>query len=318
MKSILVLSINSLLMFSGASQNSTKDVSANTLPRQIPMVVPVVPLVVGVAPSRSGSSDSVETRVAKQEPIPLIVKSEHVVPEFAPDLPATFLNLAKTTPVRPTIFDGTEYGESVERLVPREPRAKHFLRQSENPRSIDKERQSSLDVDETEKTSSDFGIEEGFKYVVSAIETLPTHPAVEEAVQHIDSWAQEAKAGFMGYWERLSSLWRKESKTVGHKLFDVADAYSHRFFTLLRVKETDHPVLAAKVTRIILAMGLSLTLVFLIFGLALQLQKSIVARAHEEAGKQQPRIVQGEQLFFAMPYPHSQSVTDNIVVVDRE
>jgi hypothetical protein len=157
------------------------------------------------------------------------------------------------------------------------------------------------------------GLKESMDYVVSAIETLPSHPVVQNIESHVNNWAQETRAGFMGYWSKIQSLWKSESKSVGNKLFEAADAYSHRFFTLLHVKESEHPVLAAKVTRIIVAMGLSLTLVFVIFGLALQLQKSIIAKAHEEAGKQEPRMRPDdrEQLFFAMPYPQS----GNIVVV---
>ena len=321
MKAFLALSINSFLIVSGSSVNSGRVALSKTAVGTVPVVVAAPKTSDGVSASHPPAV--VDKKAPQAVAIPLISKTEGNVPEFVTDLPATLLHLEQTGPLRfsvagPKVFDGTEYGESVERLVPQGPRAKHFLRQSESPRTLEKDRrsvQSSLDVDES-AAADEFGIEEGVKYVVSAIETLPTHPAVEEAVKHVDNWAQEAKAGFLGYWERLSSLWKKESKNVGNKLFEAADAYSHRFFTLLHVKESDHPVLAAKITRIILAMGLSLTLVFLIFGLALQLQKSIVARAHEEAGKQQPRIVQGEQLFFAMPYPQAQSGNDNIVVVE--
>ena len=213
------------------------------------------------------------------------------------------------------IFDGTEYAESPEQLIPRGVRSKHFLRQSDLTRSLETEQKaihSTIDVDETDT----LGIGAGIDYIASVVETLPTDPAVEQ----VDTWAQETRAGFMGYLEKLTGLWKKESKTVGKKLFEAADGYSHRFFNLLHVKEAEHPVLAAKITRIILAMTISLTLVFVIFGLALHLQKQIVARAHEEAGKQQPRSGAaanggGEQLFFAMPYPHVRE-DGHIVIVE--
>jgi hypothetical protein len=211
----------------------------------------------------------------------------------------------------PLILDGTEYAASEEHFNPQGVRTKHFLRQSEAPHTIESERksvQSTLDVDET--FASD--VEEGLDYIVSAIETIP-------AVETVDTWAQETRAGFMGYIEKVAGLWKKESKSVGNKLFEAADGYSHRFFNLLHVKESDHPVLAAKMTRIILAMTLSLALVFVIFGLALHLQRSIVAKAHEDASKQQPRLPSqangGEQLFFAMPYPHIRE-DGNIVIVE--
>ena len=214
--------------------------------------------------------------------------SESSIPPFAPEVPKELLKVeSETAGVRSAakrvfVMDGTELGHSVEHVVPKSDKTKHFLRQSE--------------LSSKEEVSDDFGLGKGIDFIVSSAEAIPTHPVVEE----VDSWAQETRAGFMGYFEKLSSIWRKESKSVGNKLFEAADAYSHRFFTLVHVKESDHPVLAAKVTRIIVAMGLSLTLVFVIFGIALHLQKSIVARAHEEASKQLPR----EQLFFAMPYQH--------------
>ena len=264
------------------------------------------------------------------EAIKPLVDGYKEVPAFAPRGPATLLAMEPLTKVKtpeagPKLIDGTEYGESPEHLGPR---AKHFLRRSDNPATFEKDRkttQSTLDVDETEQLLEGAmkdgieGLRESMDYVVSAIEALPNHPAVKEMESQVDNWAQETKAGFMGYWDRIQSLWKSESKSVGNKLFEAADAYSHRFFTLLHVKESDHPVLAAKVTRIIVAMGLSLTLVFVIFGLALQLQKSIIAKAHEEAGKQEPRLRVGddrEQLFFAMPYPQTSSANGNIVVVE--
>jgi hypothetical protein len=260
--------------------------------------------------------------------IPQISGSKLGLPPFAPVTPVTLLAVEPTVsnalPAAPKLIDGTEYAASKEHQVPR---AKHFLRKSDSSSIIDKDRktsQSSLDVDETEEALDAAlkegmeGLKESMDYVVSTIETLPSHPAVKDMEAQVDNWAQETKAGFKGYIERIESLWKSESKSVGNKLFEAADAYSHRFFTLLHVKESDHPVLAAKVTRIIVAMGLSLTLVFLIFGLALQLQKSIIAKAHEEAGKQEPRLRPGddrEQLFFAMPYPQTQS-NGNIIVVE--
>ena len=250
----------------------------------------------------------------------------HTIPDFKPQVPVKLLKLEPVVSVRISgtaplkVFDGTEYGESKEHLGPR---SKHFLRKADAPVVIDKDRKtvhSSLDVDESDMELSQAfqdtidGLKESVDYVVSAIETLPTHPAIKEAETHVDNWAQETRAGFMGYWERLEGLWKKESKSVGKKLFEAADAYSHRFFNLLHVQETDHPVLAAKVTRIIVAMGLSLTLVFVIFGLALQLQKSIIAKAHEEASKRPED--NREQLFFAMPYPPTTgTASSNIVVV---
>jgi hypothetical protein len=245
------------------------------------------------------------------------------VPVFRPDGPKSPLKLEPLSPMKveiPKVFDGTEYGESKEYEGMR---SKHFLRKSDPPVVLEKDRksvQSSLDVDESNDELNQAlqetveGLKESIDYVVSAIETLPNHPMVLEAQDHVDNWAQETKAGFMGYWERIQSVWKKESRSVGIKLFEAADGYSHRFFNLLHVKESDHPVLAAKVTRIIVAMGLSLTLVFVIFGLALQLQKSIIAKAHEDARQRTPGDVDDrEQLFFAMPYPQS-----NIVVVESD
>ena len=211
----------------------------------------------------------------------------------------------------PHVMDGTEYGESTETASRN---SKHFLRKPGKIEAHESHRefsQSTLDVDESFAKDVDDGIE----YLMSTFENLPQ-------VQVVDSWAQETRAGFMGYMDSLKKLWDKESKSVGNKLFEAADGYSHRFFNLLHVKESDHPVIAAKMTRIILAMTISLALVFVVFGLALHLQKSIVARAHEEAGKQQPRLPgqnnvgEGEQLFFAMPYPHIRD-DGKVVIVDK-
>ena len=309
MRNIIAVLCNIGLVASSANQNSTvSPVSTN-----------------GTVEKSSNTSEFVAI-----EKIAPLAGGDTVLTQFAPEAPVTLLSLESTVKVKaaesgPTLIDGTEYGESVEHLGPR---AKHFLRKSEVPETFDKDRkstQSSLDVDETEQMLEGAmkegleGLRESMDYVVSAIETLPSHPAVKRMEAQVDNWAQETKAGFMGYWKRIESLWKSESKSVGNKLFEAADAYSHRFFTLLHVKESEHPVLAAKVTRIIVAMGLSLTLVFVIFGLALQLQKSIIAKAHEEAGKQEPRLRPAddgrEQLFFAMPYPQT-SANGNIVVVE--
>ena len=255
-------------------------------------------------------SAKVRSNQADNEPLsPAIIQSlsmalsgklaDPQIPQFAPEVPREFLefeseNSTRVVPTRVLIIRGTEFGNSAEHIVSRSDKPKHhFLRQSELAHSLDE----------------DYGISEGLSNLVSSAErvaeALPTHPVVEQVSAKVDTWAQETRAGFMGYLEKLSLLWETESESVGNKLYEAADAYSHRFFTLVHVKETDHPVLAAKVTRIIVAMGLSLSLVFVIFGVALHLQKSIVARAHEEASKQHPRIDRDrEQLFFAMPYQH--------------
>jgi len=277
-----------------------------------------------VATNGPVSNATNSTKIVAIEKLSPLISGHAEAPAFVPDAPNTLLALESAVQLRPAhsepmVIDGTEYGESKEHLGPR---ARHSLRKSDTPSSFDKDRrttQSSLDVDETEQMLAGAmqegleGLKESMDYVVSAIETLPSHPVVQNIESHVNNWAQETRAGFMGYWSKIQSLWKSESKSVGNKLFEAADAYSHRFFTLLHVKESEHPVLAAKVTRIIVAMGLSLTLVFVIFGLALQLQKSIIAKAHEEAGKQEPRMRPDdrEQLFFAMPYPQS----GNIVVV---
>jgi hypothetical protein len=253
------------------------------------------------------------------------------IPEFKPpeNAPTTLLKLESAEPIRKVnelirlkgipIFDGTEYGESREHIVDdSHTRTKHFLRQTDH--SIGKERsQATLNVDETPLTtlgdSSEFedymshfgdqfyrlgswihqGVSDIYEYLTNSV----FNPAIIEA----DTWAQETRAGFAGYVERLSSVIDKESESVGKKLFEAADAYSHRFFNLVHVKESDHPALAAKMTRIVLAICLSLTLVFIIFAIALHLQRTLVAKAHEEAAKQVPVADQqvAEQLFFAMP-----------------
>jgi hypothetical protein len=185
------------------------------------------------------------------------------------------------------IFDGTEYTESKEHLgLPSETRSKHFLRHPEG-HSIGKERRT-IDVDETpvnliESSSSEFddymshfgdqfdrlaiwvtdGVKAGYDGIVKAYEHFEKSifsPAMIEA----DTWAQETRAGFMGYFDSLSSVVDKESESVGKKLFEVADAYSHRFINLVHVKESHHPALVAKMARIILTIGLSLTLVFIV------------------------------------------------------
>lgn len=303
MRTCFLVLVNSFLALSDVRENSTI-----TGPR----VKPVIPNRQPAAP---------ESPIQKVSEM----RSSDSIARFSPSVPSRPLKLEQVPEMhlnmKASIIDGTEYAESREHLVPREPRSRHFLRKSE-PTGFEKDRkssQSTLDVDESDLESAFQdgidGLKESFDSIVSALETAPTHPAVEEVGKQVDMWAQETRAGFMGYWERLESVWKSESKSVGKKLFEAADAYSHRFFTLVHVKESDHPVLAAKVTRIIVAMGLSLALVFVIFGLALQLQKSIIARAHEEASKQQPQIQEKEKLFFAMPYPQAGS-NGNIVVVE--
>ena len=300
MKLSLVLVFNAGLVLSSGSQNSMD----NEKPKESVFVKPSLASISNLAS---------------------LVAAQSSVPVFKPDGPVKPLKLEPLSQAKVKVFDGTEYAKSREYEGVR---SKHFLRKSDSPVVVDKDRktiQSSLDVDESNdelnqalKETVD-GLKESMDYVVSAIETLPTHPIVKEAQEHVDNWAQETKAGFMGYWERIESIWNKESKSVGKKLFEAADGYSHRFFNLLHVKESDHPVLAAKVTRIIVAMGLSLTLVFVIFGLALQLQKSIIAKAHEEARLRTPGDIMDdtrEQLFFAMPYP--QTGSSNIVVVESD
>ena len=308
MRTLVAILINSLWVHSSGTENSAHEIT------KVSRV------------SGAGSASTTRSLIASVEsPVSL----KHPEPQFVPVTPGKPLQIEAINSIRlngalPIIIDGTEYGESIEHLEPEARRRKHFLRKSESPVTVDKERKtthSSLDVDESETLDSALhegmdGLKESFTSIVSALETVPTHPAVKEMEAQVDLWAQETRAGFMGYWERLQSLWKSESKSVGNKLYEAADSYSHRFFTLLHVKESEHPVLAAKVTRIIVAMGLSLTLVFVIFGLALQLQKSIIARAHEEATKQQPRTQDDrEQLFFAMPYPQA-SNNNNIVVVE--
>lgn len=308
MRTLVVVLIYSLFVHSSGTENSASERTK-------------------VSRTNMGGRDSplVSTIASVESPVSL----KYPEPRFIPLNPGKPLKIEAINSIRlngaaPMVFDGTEYGESAEHLEASAHRTKHFLRKIESPASIDKERKpthSSLDVDESETLDSALhegidGIKESLTAIVSAVETVPTHPAVKAMEAQVDLWAQETRAGFMGYWDRLQSLWKSESKSVGKKLYEAADSYSHRFFTLLHVKESEHPVLAAKVTRIIVAMGLSLTLVFVIFGLALQLQKSIIARAHEEASKQQPKTQDDrEQLFFAMPYPQA-SNNNNIVVVE--
>lgn len=220
------------------------------------------------------------------------------IPEFVPPV-VHFLKLENEEPQRRLFMDTTDYNESPEQVVSLNSSGTHF-RTSHN--LID-----------------DLGVPPVVDLLVTALEAIPTHPAV----LFVDNWAQETRAGFMGYLSSLTNLFERESGSVENKLFEAADAYSHRFFNLVHVKESDHPVLAAKMTRIILAMVLSLTLVFIIFGIALHLQRTLVAKAHEEAAKQtayQP--TPEEELFFAMPYPHLREGRGldetNIVIVNNE
>jgi len=249
------------------------------------------------------------------------------IPVFKPDVPGNLLHLESTEPLvlkaahidNLKIFDRTEYGESKEHSGPR---SKHFLRQIEQSHSpVGKDRsqsQSTIDVDETPYHEDDDVVDymshfgDQFEYLFSVVTRgvsngydYLSNKIFRPILSNADSWAQETHAGFMGYFDRLSSVFSKESESVGQKLFEAADAYSHRFFNLVHVRESDHPALAAKVTRIILAVCLSLTLVFIIFAIALHLQRTLVARAHEEAAKQVPvhESTPPEQLFFAMPYP---------------
>ena len=260
---------------------------------------------------------------------PLSASTE--IPAFKPDIPPNFLHLENSDPLRvprlaPKIIDGTEYGESPEHFDTlsgrhASPRSKHFLRHSEIDSRFGKERKhvhSTLDIDAsadlslsdiTDEIEQSFisviqDIKDGYKYMVGSGPSF-----VDEA----DSWAQETRGGFMGYFEKLRSILGRESKSVGNKLFEAADAYSHRFFNLVHVKESEHPALAAKVTRILVAIGLSLTLVFIIFAIALHLQRTLVTRAHEEAAKQIPLSAgsgenEPEQIFFAMPPTYVQTV----------
>lgn len=230
------------------------------------------------------------------------------VAAFSPEHPGHFLKLEKVDKLRsPKLFmDVTEYGEKV-----KEPSLLHF-------RGGDSRKPSSAALEPDDSLGSvidSLGVPAGVDLLVTAIETLPTHPVVLNAVGQVDDWAQETRAGFAGYFESLKSLWNRESGSVEHKLFEAADAYSHRFFNLVHIKESDHPVLAAKMTRIILALVLSLSLVFVIFGLALHLQRTLVAKAHEEAAKQQP--TKPEEIFFAMPYPHLRGEGDIVIVNNK-
>lgn len=232
------------------------------------------------------------SRDSKNELVSLVPKVHH------------FLNLEKLSRLHKRQFmDTTEYSG---------PPRSVFLSQDHISREIP-QNSSSIDFPSMDSVISSLGVPPAVDMFVSAIDTIPTHLAT------VDAWAQEARAGFMGYFESLSRLISKESGSVENKLFEAADAYSHRFFNLVHVKETEHPVLAAKMTRIILAMVLSLSLVFVIFGLALHLQRTLVARAHEEAAKQRPGAA-SEEIFFAMPYPHLREGNgqDNIVIVNPQ
>ena len=246
------------------------------------------------------------------------------IPEFKPDIPQNFLHLESSDPLHvprlaPHIIDGTQYGESRENFVPQVdphvPRSKHFLRRTDVDSSFGKERKqlhSTIDVDASESLSvSDITDEIGKGFVSLYQDIADGYNDMVSGgsiVDEADSWAQETRAGFMGYLDKLRTVLNRESKSVGNKLFEAADSYSHRFFNLVHVKESDHPALAAKVTRILVAIGLSLTLVFVIFAIALHLQRTLVARAHEEAAKQVPLSAgsgenEPEQIFFAMPPP---------------
>ena len=262
-------------------------------------------------------------------PTPISPVSNHVlsslpdIPEFRPDIPQNFLHLESSDPLRvprlaPHIIDGTEYGDSPEHFEPpvdsHVPRSKHFLRRTDVDSTFGKERKqlhSTIDVDASEPLSvSDITDEigKGFASIYQDLTDGYNQMVSGSLVDEADSWAQETRAGFMGYFDKLRSVLNRESNSVGNKLFEAADSYSHRFFNLVHVKESDHPALAAKVTRILVAIGLSLTLVFVIFAIALHLQRTLVARAHEEAAKQVPLSAgsgenEPEQIFFAMPPP---------------
>jgi hypothetical protein len=214
--------------------------------------------------------------------VPVSVGTE--MPMFKSELPTVPLPLEDEIPRRRLFIDGTDYAESRERFG----KPVSSLHAEDDDISLHDVRQ---------------GLHAGVDILMSAVESVPTHPAMVQA----GLWAQETKAGFSGYFEKLSSVFSSESNRVGKKLYAAADSYSHRFFELVHVRESEHPVLAAKVTRVIVASVLSLTLVFVIFALALHLQRTLVARAHEQAAKQTlTRDEDVEQLFFAMPYPRQE------------
>ena len=274
----------------------------------------------------SGDPPAVSARSTPKPISPVrahVLSSRPDIPEFKPDIPQNFLHLESSDPLRvprlaPHIMDGTEYGESPEHLGdpidPHVPRSKHFLRRTDMDLGFGKERKqlhSTIDVDASESSSvSDItdDIGKGFAGVFQDLTDGYNYMVSGSLVDEADSWAQETRAGFVGYFDKLRSVLNRESKSVGKKLFEAADSYSHRFFNLVHVKESDHPALAAKVTRILVAIGLSLTLVFVIFAIALHLQRTLVTRAHEEAAKQVPLSAgsgenEPEQIFFAMPPP---------------
>lgn len=251
------------------------------------------------------------------------------IPEFKPDIPPNFLHLESSDPLRVSrlashIIDGTEYAESPERVgTPADPhvrRSKHFLRHSDISSGFGKDRrqvQSTIDVDASEAPSISDITEDIGNGVVGVFQDITDglNNIVPDSIAHdADSWAQETRAGFVGYFNKLGSVFDRESKSVGKKLYEAADGYSHRFFNLIHVRESDHPALAAKLTRILVAIGLSLTLVFVIFAIALHLQRTLVNRAHEEAAKQVPLSAgsgenEPEQIFFAMPPRYSQQTS---------
>ena len=280
----------------------------------------------------SGKPPSVAIR---STPMPISPVSTHGlstlpdISEFKPDVPPNFLHLERSDPLRVPrlaahIIDGTEYAESPENLGtpvdPHTPRSKHFLRHSDILSGFGKDRKqvhSTIDVDASETPSISDLSEEISKGVVGVFQDITDgyHYMVSDSlVDEADSWAQETRAGFMGYFDKIGSVFDRESKSVGKKLYEAADGYSHRFFNLIHVRESDHPALAAKLTRILLAIGLSLTLVFVIFAIALHLQRTLVNKAHEEAAKQVPLSAgsgenEPEQIFFAMPPRYSQQTS---------
>ena len=65
-------------------------------------------------------------------------------------------------------------------------------------------------------------------------------------------------------------------------------SYKHSFFTFVKLKTI--VMSSTRSSRIMCALGLSVSLIFLIFFIALQLQRAVIMKAFEDAEKDQPKM----------------------------
>jgi hypothetical protein len=77
-----------------------------------------------------------------------------------------------------------------------------------------------------------------------------------------------------------------------HSLLEKLDLYSLEFFSIFRLKSFAKST--ARTTRVVSAVGLSFMLVFLIFVLAIQLQRAVILGAFEDAEHQEPLLYRAE------------------------